>query len=139
MDHTRPASKHPIKTSSDRAFGAVFTTFFSLVGLWPLLHGLALRPWALILAAGFALVTLTRPAWLAPLNRQWTRLGLLLHKIVNPVVLGLIYIVTIVPIGFMFKLLGKDPLRLKRRTDLDSYWIARQPPGPAPDSLPRQF
>ncbi len=139
MDHTRPASSHPIKTSSDRAFGAVFTAFFSLVGLWPLLHGLALRPWALILAAGFALVTLTRPVWLAPLNRQWTRLGLLLHKIVNPVVLGLIFALTIVPMGLLFRLLGKDPLSLKRKPGTTSYWIARQPPGPAPDSLPRQF
>lgn len=139
MDHSRQASTLPTKTSSDRAFGMVFTGFFSLVGAWPLLHGLAPRPWALVLAGGFALVTLVRPAWLAPLNRQWTRLGLVLHKIVNPIVLGLIFVLTIVPMGLLFRLLGKDPLRLKRKPGTTSYWIARQPPGPAPDSLPRQF
>lgn len=139
MDHSRHAATQPIKTSSDRAFGLVFTAFFLFVGLWPLLHGQAWRLWALILAAGFALVSLTRPAWLAPLNQQWTRLGLLLHKIVNPIVLGLIFLLSIVPISLLFRLLGKDPLRLKRKPDATSYWIPRQPPGPAPDSLPRQF
>lgn len=127
------------KTSSDRAFGWVFTAFFSLVGGWPLLHGEGVRIWALALAAGFALITTVSPARLAPLNRQWTRLGLLLHKIVNPVVLGLIYIVTIVPIGLLLRGLGKDPLRLRRQPDATSYWIERLPPGPSPDSLPRQF
>lgn len=139
MDHLHSPAAAPVKTASNREFGWVFTVFFSIVGFWPLLDVATPRTSALILAALFALTTLFFPAALTPLNRLWTRLGALLHKIVNPVVLGLIYALTIVPIGLIFKLLGKDPLRLKRDPHTSSYWIERQPPGPAPDSLPRQF
>lgn len=139
MDHLHPPSAAMGKTSSDRAFGWVFTAFFSLVGCWPLLHDEGVRIWALTLAAGFALITTISPALLAPLNRQWTRLGFFLHKIVNPVVLGLIYILTIVPIGLLLRAMGKDHLRLKHQPDIASYWIERLPPGPPSDSLPRQF
>ncbi len=97
------------------------------------------RVWAFFLSALFAAVTMIRPVWLAPLNRQWTRLGLLMHRIVNPIVLGLIYVLAIIPIGLTFKILGKDPLRLRRQPEAASYWIERRPPGPPADSLPRQF
>ncbi len=139
MDHTQSPAATPIKTASNREFGWVFTAVFCLIGLWPLLDAAMPRVLALIVAALFALATLFFPAALSPLNRLWTRLGAFLHKIVNPVVLGLIYALTIVPIGLIFKILGKDPLRLKRDPKATSYWIERQPPGPAPDSLPRQF
>jgi hypothetical protein len=36
-------------------------------------------------------------------------------------------------------MLGKDMLRLKWRPDADSYWIPRQPPGPAPETMKDQF
>ncbi len=139
MDHLHKPAAAPVKTASNREFGWVFTAFFTIVGFWPLLDSAAPRTWALLVAALFALTAWLLPAVLAPLNRLWTRLGALMHKIVNPVVLGLIYVLTIVPIGLIFKLLGKDPLRLKRDPNASSYWIKRQPPGPAADSLPRQF
>ncbi len=139
MDHTHSPAATPVKTASNREFGWVFTGVFGLIALWPLLDAAPPRAWALVVAALFALATLFFPAALTPLNRQWTRLGALLHKIVNPLVLGLIFVLTIVPIGLIFKILGKDPLRLKRDAKATSYWISRQPPGPAPDSLPRQF
>lgn len=139
MDHPATHSGHPVKTSSDRAFGWVFAVFFAIVGCWPLLHAERVRLWALLLAAGFVLVATFRPTWLAPLNRQWTRLGFLLHKIGNPVVMGVIYVLSIVPIGLLLRLLGKDHLHLKRQPDAASYWVVRQPPGPHANSLPRQF
>ena len=139
MDHTHSPAATPVKTASNREFGWVFTAVFCLIGLWPLLDAATPRVWALIVAALFALTTLFFPVALTPLNRLWTRLGAVMHKIVNPLVLGLIYALTIVPIGLIFKLLGKDPLRLKRDPQATTYWITRQPPGPAADSLPRQF
>jgi hypothetical protein len=97
------------------------------------------RVWALVVAAIFAGVAVTVPAILAPLNRLWMRLGLLLHRIVNPVVLGLMFLSAIVPIGLLMKLFGKDLLRLKFSEDASSYWIVRDPKGPEPQSLNRQF
>lgn len=128
-----------VKSGSDRAFGLVFAGVFALVGLWPLLGGGGARAWALAAAAVFLVVALARPRLLAPLNRLWFRFGLLLHTIVNPVIMGLVYFTTVVPIGLIMRLGGKDPLGLKPDRTSKSYWVHRDPPGPEPDTMRNQF
>src|SRR5262245_51715545 len=76
---------------SNRSFGWTFTSVVILFGAYGLWHGGAHSPWLLALAAVTALVTLTREAWLTPLNRAWMKLGELLGKVVSPVVLGIIF------------------------------------------------
>lgn len=122
-----------------RGFGLVFAGFFAIVGLWPLTGGDPVRSWALVVAVVFLLVALVRPALLQPLNRIWFRFGLLLGHVVSPIFLGLVFYFSVVPVGLMMRLLGKDPLRLKRAPDRVSYWIERRPPGPTGDSLRNQF
>lgn len=125
--------------SSDRAFGLVIAGFFALVGMWPVLRGSSLRPWPLGAAAVFLVVALACPRVLAALNRWWTGLGLLLQRIVSPVVLGLLFYLVVTPTGALMRLLGKRPLRLGFDRGVRSYWIERRPPGPAPDTMPHQF
>jgi hypothetical protein len=84
-------------------------------------------------------VALLWPAVLAPLNRIWTRFGLLLHRIVSPVVLGVMFFGVVTPMGLVMRALGKDPLRLRFDPAARTYWIERRPPGPAPDTLNNQF
>ena len=52
---------------------------------------------------------------------------------------GLLFFVTITPIGFVMRLFGKDFLRLRMDRRAPSYWIDRQPPGPPPQSMKNQF
>lgn len=139
MDATQRAATPPKQGSSDRSFGWVMAAFFGLVGLWPVFSGHAARGWALGLAAGFAVAAVLAPRVLAPLNHAWMHFGLLLHKITNPIILGLAFYIVIAPIGLLMRLAGHDPLRLKRDDQAASYWIARRPPGPPPTSFPRQF
>jgi hypothetical protein len=93
----------------------------------------------MVVGAAFLAAALLRPAVLAPLNRVWTRFGLLLHRIVSPVVLGIMFFVVITPMGLIMRALGKDPLRLRLEREARSYWIERRPPGPPPDTLNNQF
>jgi hypothetical protein len=95
--------------------------------------------WWLGAAVVMLAFALAWPVALAPLNRLWLRLGLVLYKVVNPVVMGLVFFTTVVPIGLLMRALGKDPLRLRRQPTADSYWIAREPPGPEPDTMKNQF
>lgn len=125
--------------SSDRGFGYVFAGFFALLAAWSLWRGGQAWMWLGALSTGFLLVALLRPALLAPLNKLWMRFGLLLARIVNPVVLGLLFFVVFTPIGLLARLLGKDFLRLKRDPRAASYWIVREPPGPEPQSMKDQF
>lgn len=128
-----------VETSSERSFGLVMAGFFAIVGLAPHLRGAGIRWWALGVAACFVVPALLRPALLAPLNRLWLRLALLLYKIVNPIVLGLLFFTTVTPVGWLMRKTGKDPLRLRRDTAAKSYWIVRAPPGPSPESMQNQF
>jgi hypothetical protein len=82
---------------------------------------------------------LLRPAVLNPLNRVWLKFGLLLHKVVNPAIMALLFYGTVLPTGLIMRAMGKDLLRLKREPDAASYWIVRAPPGPAPETMKDQF
>ena len=137
--HERLTQRGEIKTSSDRAFGIVFCVVFALIGLWPVLFGGVPRLWSLGLSTIFLLAALIRPALLAPLNRLWTKLGLLLHHVVNPLIMGLLFFLTVTPIALVMRVLGKDPLNLRLDPRAKSYWIERDPPGPAPDTMTNQF
>lgn len=137
-EHTQ---KHiaEIKKSSDRAFGLVFCIVFGIFAFYPILGGGSVRAWALIIAGVFLLLALATPVILAPVNRLWMKFGELLHHIVSPVALGIVFYVAVLPTGLILRLLGKDPLRLQLNPDAASYWIKREPPGPSAESLNNQF
>jgi hypothetical protein len=124
---------------SDRSFGWLFAVFLALVGVWPLFHGRGLRPWALALAGAFALVSVVRPGLLHQANVWWMRFGLLLSRVVNPIVMAVLFYGVIAPIGWLKRRFGEDSLRLRRDAAAASYWIERHPPGPKPETMSRQF
>lgn len=137
--HETRRRSEDVKLGSDRTFGFVFSAVFAIVALWPLIGGGGPRIWALVVAASFLALSLIRPRLLHPLNLVWFRFGMLLHRVVSPLVLGLMFFVSVTPIALIMRLLGKDPLRLKFDPDTESYWLDRVPAGPAPDSLKNQF
>lgn len=139
--HTNEVPIAPTKKTggSDRSFGIVFAAFFGLVGFWPLWSDGALRLWAVGTGILFLTIALIAPRLLGPLNWLWTKIGLALHHIVNPVVMALIYFGAAVPTAYVLRMRGKDLLRLKHDPDATSYWIRREPPAPAPGSMSKQF
>jgi hypothetical protein len=132
-------SRRKVGSSSDRAFGFVFAVVFGIVGVWPLLSGGAPRLWALVTGLAFLAVAMVYPTLLGPLNRLWRLVGLALHHVVNPAIMGFIYFLAVVPIGLLLRARGKDLLRLRRDPTAQSYWIERTPPGPPSGSMSKQF
>lgn len=137
--HENLEREEDFESSSNRSFGLVLAAFFLIVALWPLWSGARVRLWAFAVAMLFGILALLAPNLLEWPNRLWQRLGLLLHRIVSPVALALVFYLAIMPTGLVMRLFGKDFLRLRRDAQARSYWIERQPPGPAPDSLKNQF
>jgi hypothetical protein len=137
--HERLSAEEDVRSGSDRSFGIVFAVVFCLIALFPLLHGGGIRLWALAIAAIFAALALLWPSLLAPLNRIWFRFGLLLHKVVNPVILGLMFFVVLTPVAGITRLFGGKLLTLGYDKSLPSYWQRRSPPGPEPDTIRNQF
>lgn len=140
--HERLEARERIEGPSDRSFGLTVGGILAALGLTKgfLFSGWTPFAWAFLLVGGaLVVVALLRAPLLGPLNRAWLRLGLVLFKIVNPIVMFLIYTTTVVPIGLWLRLRGKDLLRLGRDPAAASYWIPREPPGPSPASMRNQF
>ncbi len=128
-----------VRRGSERNFGLVFAGFFSVLAslaAWEAAPSVWI--WA-ALAALLALLACFLPRSLALPNRLWHSFGLLLGGVVSPIVMGALYFLAFTPLGLMMRLSGKDPLRLRWDRQAASYWIAREPPGPSPDSMPLQF
>jgi len=125
---------------SERSFGITFAALFALIGFWPVLFRSEMpRWWALAVGIAFLLSALTAPRLLGPLNILWFKFGLLLHHIVNPVLMALIYFSAFVPTGLMLRMARKDLLRLEWDPAAKSYWITRDPPGPLAGTMTKQF
>jgi len=139
MSHESFERVEIVEGPSNRSFGFVFAAVFSAIGFISLFSSKGVLIWAFVAGAAFALAAIVIPVVLTPLNRLWLKFGILLHKIVSPIVLAIMFFVVITPIGIVMRLVGKDPLRLRLDKNTNSYWIERIPPGPAPESLKDQF
>ena len=137
--HERFDREEEVKRSSDRSFGFVFAAFFLIVALFPLLNNGSVRLWSLIASCVFLVWALVAPRYLAPLNRLWARFGDLLHRVMNPLILGLIFYVAIMPVSLVLRIIGKDSLHRRADPNAVSYWIDRNPRGPAPQTMRDQF
>lgn len=133
------ARDEKVVAGSDRSFGLVMTGAFAIVSALNGWHAGRIWPYTTGIAVVFLIAALLRPAVLNPLNRIWLKFGLLLHKIVNPAIMALLFYGTVLPTGLIARAMGKDLLRLKREPDAASYWIVRRPPGPAPETMKDQF
>ncbi len=106
------------------SFGILFFIFFLFVGIYPLKSGEAIRIWSVVFSLIFLFVTIIKPNLFTFLNKLWIKFGILLGKIISPIVMGLVFFFVVTPIGIFFKVLKKDVMGLKRGAS--SYWITRE-------------
>jgi len=115
-------NKNQIKISSNRSFGLVFFTVFLIISIYPILNSGDLRIWSSIVSLVFLILGIMNSKILTPLNKIWFRFGILLGKIVSPIVMGIVYFVVVFPTSLIMRSLGKDLLRLKKNRE-KSYWV----------------
>mgnify|MGYP001309877010 CR=1 FL=1 len=113
--------------SSNKSFGIVFFIVFLLISIYPLIKNGELRLWSLIVALIFLILGLLNSKILTPLNSIWFKFGLLLGKVVSPVIMGIIFFLVVTPTSFIMRILGKDLLNLKYNKN-KSYWIEKEGP-----------
>ena len=120
--------KNNIKISSNRSFGIVFFVVFLLIALYPIINSEEIRIWSLIISFIFIILGLLNSKILTPLNKLWFKFGVILGKIISPIIMGIIFFLVVTPIGLIMKVLGKDLLRLKYNKKDNTYWIEKNGP-----------
>ena len=116
-----------IKIGSNRSFGIVFFVVFLLIAIYPLINNEGLRIWSIIIAIFFLILGLINSKVLTPFNKLWFKFGLLLGKIISPIIMGVVFFLVVTPIAFIMRIIGKDLLNLKFNKN-KSYWIEKTGP-----------
>jgi len=113
-----------IKRKDNITFGILFFFLFFIIGLYPLKSDGAIRIWSVIFSLVFLIITIIRPNLFTFLNKLWIKFGILLGRIISPIVMGLVFFFVVTPIGVLVRILKKDVMGLKRGAS--SYWINRE-------------
>lgn len=147
--HENISHDDAIEIGSDRSFGITFTVVFALLATFFYFRGppswtpesIAPKLWMGLAGVSgvFLLISLAIPSILHPFNVVWMKFAGVLNMIVSPIVMGLLFFLTVTPMALLLRAMGKDLLRLKLDKDAKSYWIERTPPGPPPDTMKNQF
>jgi hypothetical protein len=113
-----------IKQKDNITFGILFSILFLIIGLYPLKSDETIRVWSVVLSLVFLIITIIRPNLFTFLNKLWIKFGILLGKIISPIVMGLVFFFVVTPIGILIRILKKDVMGLKKRKS--TYWINRE-------------
>ena len=116
-----------VKISSNRSFGIVFFVVFLLIALYPFTYNGELRIWSLTVSLIFLFLGVLNSKFLTPFNKLWFKFGLLLGRIISPVIMGLIFFFVVTPIGLVMRMFKKDLLNLKFNKN-KTYWINKTGP-----------
>ncbi len=126
-----------VKIGSEKSFGLTIGAVLAILAVWPfVVHGGLIRGWLLGIAAAFVFAGIFSPETLRPLNKIWFQFGILLGKVMTPVIMGILYTLAILPIGLLRKALGHDPLHMRLDSKAKSYWVIRDKP---PEPMINQF
>lgn len=114
-----------LETKELRSFGLTLAAAMVILfgGVLPWLFSYAFPYWPWLLAGGLTLWALFSARTLAPLYKVWMKVGDKIGWVNTRIILGLVFYTTVMPMGFVMRLLGKDPMRREFNKQLASYRI----------------
>jgi hypothetical protein len=139
MSHEDLSRDYVVRAGSERSFGLVIAAVLTCVALLPLRRGATIHFVPLAVALVLATLALIAPKTLRPLNQLWFKLGMVLHKVTNPLVMGILFFGLILPVSVIFRLSGKDPLNRSFDKRARSYWLMRSASEGDAIDMRRQF
>ena len=120
-------NQNDVKIGSNKSFGIVFFIVFLLISLYPLTNHENIRIWSLITSLIFLILGLLNSKILNPFNKLWFKFGMILGRIISPIIMSIIFFLVVTPIALIMKLLKKDLLNLKFNKT-NTYWIEKSGP-----------
>lgn len=117
-----------IKQGSNKNFGYVFSFIFFLIGFFPLFFDGSPRLWSICIGLVMISITLLKASLYQTPNYLWFKLGILLGRVVSPIIMVLIFFLIIFPTGLLLRLFRKDVLGLRFDKNKKTYWVHRDEP-----------
>lgn len=109
--------------STDKNFGLMWSIIFGFLGLQYILTSNSKSGYKMfVFGIALCLCSIFFPQVFKPFNFCWIKLGAFLQKISNPVILGVIFFLIFVPIGFFYRRFSKNEFKIQYELNLDSYW-----------------
>jgi len=138
-NHENLSRRDKVKIGSEKSFGFVFSAFFAIIGFFPLIEASDPNYWAFSASALFLACSIIMPNILRPFNVIWFRFGLLIHSVVNPVIISLMFFLIFTPFALVFRVMGRKFLERKIDHKIETYWISRSRADDAVSSMADQF
>lgn len=126
----------PQKEVSDRSFGLLFTAIF-LISAFLFREAFWIFVGLLSVALCFGVMSIFAPHLLKHLKFVWLSFGAILHRVISPLILLVIYIILIIPFGLVMQIF-RDPLNRRRGKTTKSYWVNVDAEHPA-SNMSQQF
>ena len=128
-----------LKLPSNKDFGILFTTIFFFITIYYLIQE---KPLVFYIFASlfsvFFIITMFKPSLLKPLNKLWMMFGYLMGRIMNPLIMGVVFFLMITPIAIATRFFKRDELLIKKK-DKGSMWNTRLESKIKPESFNNQF
>jgi len=120
--------KQDLKQGSNRSFGIVFSIFFALLAFYFYYKNENINIPIILISVIFLILGLFKSNILTPLNILWFKFGILLSKIISPLVMYLIFFIIVTPLAIMAKIVRKDFLNLDKNKNLKkmTYWEKKE-------------
>jgi len=108
----------------ERTFGLILCAISGAVGVWSIVTEGSSGVYWLALAAGLLGVALVVPRCYSPLLKIWLKIGHVVAWVNTRLILGLVFLLLIIPIALARRILGYDSMGIRGKRK-SSYWIDR--------------
>jgi len=128
MQHEQLKDFQVTQKISNKKFGIQLSIIFLLIFLTRLYFNyFNFLEYSLItLSLLFFVIAYLKPALLKMLKVLFLGLGEFIFKIINPVIMLILYIFLFLPFGLALKMLNYDPLKEKNNKNTNSYWSVKK-------------
>tara|TARA_Y100000996_G_C22440325_1_gene609533 strand:+ start:546 stop:932 length:387 start_codon:yes stop_codon:yes gene_type:complete len=108
--------------TSNKNFGFFFTAIFTFLSLFFFYKNLSNYFYIfIIISLFFLLITLTKNSWLTHFNNGWFKLGIVLSKLISPIIITIIFYFVIIPFGIIKKIFTS--IKIQKNNKSKTYWI----------------
>ena len=111
----------------ERNFGTVFTFIFLIISFYPLLFlGQGINYYSLFISVLLLVITIFRPKLFRVPNQLWFKFSIFISKVMTPLIMLIIYVISVVPIGLIIKLIWLVRRKNKIQKLQKSFWVKRE-------------